>query len=931
MYRNLNIQWKMIALFTSVGLILLTGLGLVTYFQTRKVVLEKIEQQLFSEAQTHAQVINSAVARINQLPRNIASAEIVSLENPDHDTLVRDYLRQVLLSDSMIINAYSANTLPGDQLMETSFLGWKYDGIERNEISMMRPNVDGDIRFDDDSEKFTFKITESAYSWTMERDQVSWSQPYYDDNGKDLIISAASPILVNGEMKGFSGVDLSLDILTNYLKTIEFGETGYAVIVDKNMNYVAHPSNQMAVEEQQNIKELAESNKIEGILTGINKILDGETINEKIEGINPLTGNEDWTVFVPIEETGWWFVMTVTVEELLGEVRNQVFISLVGSIATLLILALAAIFIARSISNPLSILTERAIRFSEGDVSLNESDRQKTQKILSHMDELGKVGRSFGQIIQYLNEISEVANRLANFDLTVEITPKSEKDKLGNALKMMVEKFRDVVGVVAENANGVNTASKQFALAADQTSEATNQIAVAIQEIASGTQNQTSSITTTLGSVENMSQVIESVAKGAQEQAEAVNQASIYTSKLSETIKQVSEGAQSVTRDSSSASEAAKIGAVVVEKTIIGMEEIRDKVNLSAQKVQEMGVRSNEIGTIVDAIEDIAGQTNLLALNAAIEAARAGEHGKGFSVVADEVRKLAERSTSATKEIGDLIKGIQNSVSDVVSTMEIGTQEVESGVARAREAGDVLETILKASEAVDQQAGQTGALVIEMSSAAGEMVNAINSVSAIVEENTAASEEMAASSNELMQSFTSIAAVSEENSASVEEVSATTEEMSSQVQEVAESADRLAVMAEDLLALTSGFKLSNQENLSEKIKQFEQAHQRWVDRAEQLMAGTANIQEEEVPSQNSCILGRWYFSSGMNDFGNLKEYQAVDKPHKLFHQALKKLVSAHNNGDSNQMEAYFLELTGLSKEIMMRLNKFEQAIKISHS
>ncbi len=222
-----------------------------------------------------------------------------------------------------------------------------------------------------------------------------------------------------------------------------------------------------------------------------------------------------------------------------------------------------------------------------------------------------------------------------------------------------------------------------------------------------------------------------------------------------------------------------------------------------------MGSRSDQIGEIVTTIEDIASQTNLLALNAAIEAARAGEAGKGFAVVADEVRKLAERSSTSTREIGDLIKSIQKTVAEAVTAMDEGAKEVERGVLIANEAGVSLNDILKASEAVNQQADQAAAAAEQMSASANELVAAVDSVSAVVEENTAATEEMAAGSSEVTQAIENIASVSEENSAAVEEVSASAEEMSAQVEEVTASAQSLAELAKQLQDVVYQFKLTN--------------------------------------------------------------------------------------------------------------------------
>jgi len=367
--------------------------------------------------------------------------------------------------------------------------------------------------------------------------------------------------------------------------------------------------------------------------------------------------------------------------------------------------------------------------------------------------------------------------------------------------------LRGLVEILSQRTRQLMTVSGKLSTSARSSGDATRQIATTIQQVAQGITQQTTGVTKTSASVEQMNRAIEGVAKGAQEQATAISKASQVTSRISTAIEQVASNAQSVTRDSAQAASYSRDGAKTVQETIAGMELIRSKVGLSATKVEEMGVRSEEIGAIVETIEDIASQTNLLALNAAIEAARAGEQGKGFAVVADEVRKLAERSSLATKEIGTLIKGIQKTVNEAVGAMKASASEVEAGVLRANSAGAVLNNILVAAESVYQQAEDAGNAAAKVSAAATELVEAVDAVSAVIEENTAATEEMAANSSELTLSIENIASVSEENSASVEEVSASTEEVSAQVEEVSASATSLMEMAQQLSQVVSRFKL----------------------------------------------------------------------------------------------------------------------------
>jgi methyl-accepting chemotaxis protein len=245
-----------------------------------------------------------------------------------------------------------------------------------------------------------------------------------------------------------------------------------------------------------------------------------------------------------------------------------------------------------------------------------------------------------------------------------------------------------------------------------------------------------------------------------------------------------------------------------VQANLNGMRIIKQKVDLSTLKVEEMGRQTEHIGMILETIDDIASQTNMLALNAAIEAARAGEAGKGFAVVADEVRKLAEKSAAATKEIGELVKKIQFTVNEAVTAMQASTSEVENGVASSNSASDALATILELVKKVNERTLQVGKAAEEMRSSAGLLNNSVERVSSVVEKNTAATEEMSSGSYKLVEAIENISSVSEENNAAVEEVSASTEEISAQVKEVSDLAKSAAAVSRSLIEAVSTFRLN---------------------------------------------------------------------------------------------------------------------------
>ena len=273
------------------------------------------------------------------------------------------------------------------------------------------------------------------------------------------------------------------------------------------------------------------------------------------------------------------------------------------------------------------------------------------------------------------------ADKVAQGDLRVDIAnnSKDEIGQLNNSFCAMAANLSRVLDQIAGTSSQVASASVQL----HATSE---NIATAIEEVVSQ-----SGIVAMAG--EEMASTSSEIAHNCHFAADAVNLAN---------------------KSAVSSSE-------VVQKTVDCMQTIAIQVKQTAKSIDSLGLRSEQIGEIIGTIEDIADQTNLLALNAAIEAARAGEQGRGFAVVADEVRALAERTTTATREIGEMIKAIQKETRGAVAAMESGVEIVENGTLEASRSSEALSNILGQLGSLELQIQQVATAAEEQTSITSEI------------------------------------------------------------------------------------------------------------------------------------------------------------------------------------------------------------------
>jgi methyl-accepting chemotaxis protein len=416
---------------------------------------------------------------------------------------------------------------------------------------------------------------------------------------------------------------------------------------------------------------------------------------------------------------------------------------------------------------------------------------------LERQDEIGELARTFSSMVTYLKEMAAVSEAIAGGDLTVQVQPRSKHDTLGNAFARMVEGLRSLVRNVRDASSQVASASNQVAGASDESAKISLQASSAIDEVTS--------------TMHEMSVNVQNMVKSTQTQASSVSETSASIDQMVASIQRVADTAKVLLDISNRSREEVHSGITTMEKATDGLNKINNTIHSSGDIIDALGQRADDIGKIIEVIDDLAEQTNLLALNAAIEAARAGEHGLGFAVVADEVRKLAEKSAQSTKEISELIQSIQKEARKAVENMDKSTTIVNEGLNLGQELNAALRKISNVVTEVYKFAQEIGAATNEQSHGSSQIARATTRLNEITHEINSAVEEQASGAQAVVKAMERMRELTQQSTSGSTELAASAEQMSKMSRGLLDSMDRFALRDAD-----SGQAAQREEKLAAK-------------------------------------------------------------------------------------------------------------------
>jgi methyl-accepting chemotaxis protein len=385
--------------------------------------------------------------------------------------------------------------------------------------------------------------------------------------------------------------------------------------------------------------------------------------------------------------------------------------------------------LSNDVGSSAQALRDEVERLESGDLrpgSVHESE-----------DELGDLMRSFESMSASLratvSRVTDAADRVEG--TAAEVARVSESVASVTAAQVRgIEEAASSMESINGQVKGISGSTQELSRLVEHSSTSVLELGASGDDLNQTASQLSGQVEDVSGSIEEMVQSVRQVASSTEALAEASVDTSTSMEEMATSMSAVDRAAEETARLFEQVVVRAESGQEKVRQTITGMEEIREATETADRVIRNLGSRTNEIGAIVDVIDDVADETNLLALNAAIIAAQAGEHGRAFSVVADQIKDLADRVLASTKEIGSLIRAVQSEGSNAIGAIERGTRSVAGGVDLSAEAGVSLEEITRAARDSGARIEAIVAAVREQAKAADHVVVLMERVRVGVEE-----------------------------------------------------------------------------------------------------------------------------------------------------------------------------------------------------
>ena len=543
-----------------------------------------------------------------------------------------------------------------------------------------------------------FHGSDNLRYWISEHAHTAYiGEPFFDAEAGTLLVSVTAPIIRPGNVNfGVAGSDTPLTGIATLVNALHFtantSDGSFAFVATGQGNLVSFPDPRQLAGRDTPGETLRTVDG--GRYAALASTQGGQVVDLETTTGSPALG---FHAIVPV--AGWtleYAVPRALIDAPLGRLRAQI---AVISLAALLAVLALTYWLMGGIVHSLRKLTTSASMLSLGEPVAEPADGA---------GELGALAAALHGIALYQRDMAGVIGSFAEGDHTVGVDGADGQGVLGRALQTLRESRQAEFEEVAATTLRLNAGAGQLAESTQGLLSTGAKLAHTLDRAVTNAHEHQQRSGHVAADLQALDSCVRDVVQTMRNQAQSMVRVEASAERLRASLHETVVGVSAVSSAADQAAATAREGAAAVSEAVLSFGEVRAAVLASAQAVAALGKHSQEIGAIVDAIDEIAGQTTMLALNAAIEAAHAGEHGKGFAVVASEVRNLATRTGKETRAIASRVLAIQQQTAEVVATMQAGSAKVDRSATLGIYAREAMDDILTAVEDTTGQARAVG-------------------------------------------------------------------------------------------------------------------------------------------------------------------------------------------------------------------------------